>query len=177
MTALTVQAALAIALQCAPGIDPNLLVGIANHESGLEPLTIHDNTVPAVLHGPDVLDAARRLIAAGHSVDLGPWQINSRNLDLLHLTIAEAFNPCSAVAAAARLLGLESRYNTGSPTRGIANGYSAAVTASIHAVKADGGADVPVSFWVPAADHHPSPFTHPAPTGGSVVYATKRTSP
>jgi Transglycosylase SLT domain len=89
-----------------------------------------------VQRGPGVVEAARGLIAAGHSVDLGPWQINSRNLELLGLTVKQAFDPCHAVAAAGRLIELQSRYNTGSPTRGIANGYAAAVTASVRAVRA-----------------------------------------
>jgi hypothetical protein len=41
---LTVQAALALALQCAPSIDPHMVVAIGQHESGLDPLIIHDNT-------------------------------------------------------------------------------------------------------------------------------------
>ncbi len=124
MTALSIPAALAIALHCAPAEDPGMLVGIARQESGLEPMTLHDNTSGQVLRGAGVIEAARRLIAAGHSVDLGAWQINSRNLSLLGLGIADAFEPCKAVAAAARLIELFSRYNTGSPSRGIANGYA-----------------------------------------------------
>ena len=136
MTALSIPVALAIALRCAPAEDPGMLVAIARQESGLEPLTLHDDTSGKVLHGAGVIDAARRLIAAGHSVDLGAWQINSRNLAMLGLGVADAFEPCKAVAAAARLIELFSRYNTGSPSRGIANGYAAAVMTAIHAVKA-----------------------------------------
>ena len=93
-----------------------MLVGIAQRESGLDPLTLHDNASGEVLRGAGVIEAARRLIAAGHSVDLGAWQINSRNLSLLGLGIADAFEPCKSAAAAARLIELFSRYNTGSPT-------------------------------------------------------------
>jgi hypothetical protein len=119
MTALSIPAALAVALHCAPAEDPGMLVGIARQESGLETLTLHDDTSGEVLHGAGVIDAARRLILAGHSVDLGAWQINSRNLPLLGLAVADAFEPCKAVSAAARLIELFSRYNTGSPSRGI----------------------------------------------------------
>ena len=115
MTALSIPAALAIALHCAPAEDPAMLVAIAQQESGLEPLTLRDDTSGQVLHGAGVIAAARRRIAAGHSVDLGAWQINSRNLALLGLGIADAFAPCKSVAAAARLIELFSRYNTGSP--------------------------------------------------------------
>lgn len=96
MTALGIPAALAIALRCAPAEDPGMLVGIARQESGLEPLTLRDNTSGQVLRGAGVIEAARRLIAAGHSVDLGPWQINSRNLSLLGLGVADAFEPCKS---------------------------------------------------------------------------------
>src|ERR1700733_386410 len=136
MTALTIAAALAIASQCAPAVDPQMLVGIAQQESGLETMTLHDNVSGQVLHGAGVIGAATQLIAAGHSVDLGAWQINSRNLSLLGLTVSDAFDPCKSAAAAARLIELFSRYNTGSPSRGIANGYAPAVMASIHAVEA-----------------------------------------
>ena len=88
---LTLQAALALALQCAPAIDPHMVVAIGQHESGLDPLTIHDNTTGQSLHGEGVIVAAEQLIAAGHSVDLGLMQINSHNLDLLRLPLRDAF--------------------------------------------------------------------------------------
>src|ERR1700728_4126622 len=98
MTALTIPVALAIALRCAPAEDPGMLVGIARQASGLEPMILHDDTSGQVMQGPGVIEMARRLIAAGHSVDLGAWQINSRNLSLLGLGVAEAFEPCKALA-------------------------------------------------------------------------------
>ena len=174
MTALSIPVALAIALRCAPAEDPAMLAGIARQESGLEPLTLHDNTSGQVLHGAGVIDAARRLIAAGHSVDLGAWQINSRNLSLLGLGIADAFEPCQSVAAAARLIELFSRYNTGSRSRGIANGYAAAVTARIHAVKAANPAIRPATAAMARLPSSaPDPFTKPAPTSRDLVLTTK----
>jgi type IV secretion system protein VirB1 len=174
MTALSIPVALAIALHCAPVEDPGMLVAIARQESGLEPMTLHDDTSGKVLHGAGVIDAERRLIAAGHSVDLGAWQINSRNLALLDLRVADAFEPCKAVAAAARLIELFSRYNTGSPSRGIANGYAAGVMAAIHAVKAAtpaGHPAVPVMAQPPISA--PDPFAKPSRTGRDLVFATK----
>ena len=90
-----------------------------------------------MLRGAGVIEAAALLIAAGHSVDLGVMQINSRNLGLLGLSLADAFDPCQSVAGAARLIQLFSRYNTGSPTRGIANGYAVKVVAAIRRVKGE----------------------------------------
>jgi type IV secretion system protein VirB1 len=62
-------------------------------------------------------------------------QINSRNLGLLGLELADAFDPCRSIAGAARLMSLFSAYNTGSPTSGFANGYAQAVVASIEKVR------------------------------------------
>ncbi|MGH7116863.1 MAG: transglycosylase SLT domain-containing protein [Stellaceae bacterium] len=166
MTALSIPAALAIALHCAPTADPAMLVGIARQESGLETMTVRDDTSGQVVRGAGVIEAARRLIAAGHSIDLGAWQINSRNLSLLGLGIADAFEPCTAVAAAARLLALLSRYNTGSPSRGIANGYAAAVVTAIHTVKAASPAMPAVAPLPPSAA---DPFTRPSPTGRDLI--------
>jgi hypothetical protein len=75
-----------------------MLVAIARQESGLETMTLHDDTSGQVLRGAGVVKMARRLIAAGHSVDLGDWQINSRNLALLGVGVADAFESCKAVA-------------------------------------------------------------------------------
>jgi type IV secretion system protein VirB1 len=135
MSALTIQAALALSLQCAPSVDPHMIVAIGQHESGLDPLTIHDNTTGLVLHGAGAASAAPLLIAAGHSVDLGLMQVNSMNLGLLGLSVSDAFTACRSVEAAAKLLALFSRYNTGSPQRGIANGYAAKVQARMDGVR------------------------------------------
>jgi type IV secretion system protein VirB1 len=131
MSTLTIPAALALSLQCAPSVDPHMLVAIGQRESGLDPLTIHDNTTGQVLHGPEVATTASQLISAGHSVDLGLMQINSRNLALLGLSVDDAFTACRSVEAAARLLALFSRYNTGRPQHGIANGYATKVIAAM----------------------------------------------
>jgi type IV secretion system protein VirB1 len=173
MTALSIPMALAIALHCAPAVDPEMLVAIAQQETGLEPMTLQDNTSGQVLYGAGVINAARRLIAAGHSVDLGAWQINSRNLSLLGLRVADPFEPCKAVAAAARLLELFSRYNTGSPSRGVANGYAAAVMTAIHRVKAAGPVVPPaVAVMAQPPTSAPDPFTKPSRTGRDLVFTT-----
>jgi type IV secretion system protein VirB1 len=152
VTALTVQAALAVALQCAPSVDPHMLVGIAQNESGLETEILHDNSTGKVLRGAGILEAAAQLIKAGHSVDLGVMQINSRNLGLLGLSLADAFNPCSSVAGAARLITLFSAYNTGSATRGIANGYVGKTVTAIRRVKGEPIETPPVPVSVAIED-------------------------
>lgn len=132
---------------CATGAPPGLLRAIAAVESRDTPLTIHDNPpYEAVYHPPTVAAAAtlaRELIAIGHDPDLGPMAINSRNLSRLGLTVEQAFDRCASERAAVRLLepamrAALSAYNTGSPTRGIANGYVAKVLAAwfgAHAVE------------------------------------------
>ena len=137
MTALTMQAVLAVALQCAPSVDPHMIVAIGQRELQLDPLTIHDNATGQVLRGDGVVAAAVRLIAAGHSVDLGLMQISSRNLDLLGLPLRDAFTACKSVEAASKLLALFSRYNTGSPTRGLANGYAMRVMDTLDATRTE----------------------------------------
>ena len=149
-----------------------MLVGIAQRESGLDPLTLHDNASGEVLRGGGVIETARRLIAAGHSVDLGAWQINSRNLSLLGLGIADAFEPCKRAAAAARLIELFSRYNTGSPIRGIANGYARSVLTAIRAVKTASATPPPIPAPVQLSMPAPYPFARPSPTGRDLVFAT-----
>jgi type IV secretion system protein VirB1 len=137
MTTLTMQAALAIALRCV-SVDPNVMVGIAAHESHLNPFAIHDNAGGS--YYPDTREKAiqilARLMTSGHgNLDVGLTQVNTRNFRWLGLTLETALDPCRSMAAGAKVLTAFSGYNTGSPTRGITNGYAAAVTASIQAVQ------------------------------------------
>ena len=140
-----------LAKQCAPHVAPETLAAVARTESGFDPLAIHDNTT-ALDHHPTTREAAIALatelaVIAHHSVDLGLMQINSANFPRLGLTVATAFDPCRNLASADRVLvagydasvsGDEqqalhrtlSRYNSGDPARGIANGYVAKVQAS-----------------------------------------------
>nr|WP_294566823.1 transglycosylase SLT domain-containing protein [uncultured Rhodopila sp.] len=141
MTTLTTAAVLSLVMQCAPGMDPKLLAGFAQQESGYDPLALHINQMPAGWlqpHANSVADAAQiaaQFVSNGHSVDLGMMQINTKNLGLLGLGLAEAFDPCRSIAAAGKLIALMSRYNTGDPAAGVRNGYAAAVVSRIHALK------------------------------------------
>ena len=133
-----------MALRCGPDVAPSTLASIARTESRFQPLTINDNTirvegVPATR--AVAVQIATRLLEAGHSVDLGVMQINSRNFTRLGLTPDTAFDPCRSIAAASAILvgaytggvnhGAEqsalraaiSDYNTGSPLLGFENGY------------------------------------------------------
>ncbi len=89
---------------------------------------------------------ARQLVAQGHTVSIGLVQVSSENLAKLGHTLEQAFDPCTNLALGARLLGEKyqravaangpgqaalveaiSRYNSGSPTIGFANGYVSTV--------------------------------------------------
>ena len=133
MSMLSLAAVLALAGQCAPEIDSNLIAGIARHESG------------AIVDGQMVFNPAAIHANTNGSVDRGLMQINSANLAWLGLTEQTAFDPCRSIAAAARLLHSINIYNTGSSWRGLAPcngphppagcGYTMGTIAAIQQVK------------------------------------------
>jgi type IV secretion system protein VirB1 len=176
MSMLTTAAVLSLVMQCSPGLDPKLLTGFAQQESGYDPLALHINQMPPGWLQPHAQSAAgaaqiaARFISDGHSVDLGMMQINSKNLGLLGLRLADAFDPCRSIAAAAKLIALMSRYNTGDPAAGVRNGYVAAVAGRVHALKVAGIGPSPA----PAATPPPADttvFTRPK-SGRELVFAS-----
>jgi hypothetical protein len=137
---LTVQTVLALALQCAPPTAhpeelAHVLTGIAMTESHLNPTATHRN--------------------ANGTTDVGLEQVNSIHLGRPigyrgHvITEQSLLDPCENIAASGTILlsGL-SAYNTGSPTRGIANGYALRAVAAISQVM-----------------DKPAPVSQPAPPG------------
>jgi Transglycosylase SLT domain len=108
MTALTPAAAMALALQCVPPSVAPIMVGIAQHESGLDPVAIHRD--------------------ANGTVDVGLAQVNSANFAWLGLTLETALDPCRNLAAGARVL--LAKYN-GNPPDAAKAAYATAVTARI----------------------------------------------
>ena len=108
MTALTPAAAMALALRCVPPAVAPIMVGIAQHESGLDPIAIHHN--------------------ANGTVDVGLAQVNSANFVWLGLTLQTALDPCRNLAAGARVL--LAKYN-GNPPDIVKAAYATAVTARI----------------------------------------------
>jgi type IV secretion system protein VirB1 len=141
-------AILTLAAQCAPSVAPETVLAIIQTESSGEQfaLNVNGGKQPArQTNAADAVATARRYVAAGYSVDLGLGQINSRNMRWLGLTWQTVFDPCTNVAALARVLTTNynsvkagrdpqtalrvalSMYNTGSQTRGFRNGYVAKV--------------------------------------------------
>jgi type IV secretion system protein VirB1 len=146
--AYSASALLALASQCAPSVAPETVLAIIQTESSGEQfaLNVNGGRQPArQANAADAAATARRYVAAGYSVDLGLGQINSRNMRWLGLTWDTVFDPCTNVAALARVLTTNynavsagrdpqtalrvalSMYNTGSQTRGFRNGYVAKV--------------------------------------------------
>ena len=146
--AYSATALLALASQCAPSVAPETVLAIIQTESSGEQfaLNVNGGRQPArQSNAADAAATARRYVAAGYSVDLGLGQINSRNMSWLGLTWDTVFDPCTNVAALARVLTTNynsvkagrdpqtalrvalSMYNTGSQTRGFRNGYVAKV--------------------------------------------------
>jgi type IV secretion system protein VirB1 len=134
-----------LASSCAPGVEIPTLRAVAAVESHFDPLAVRDNTTreswtPSSLSAATVL--ANNRLKLGHSVDIGLMQINSGNFVSLGMGVEDAFDACHSLDAAHRILQTAiaegssederqaailialSRYNTGRPLAGIANGYA-----------------------------------------------------
>lgn len=133
--------------QCAPAVHPVTMHAIVEQESAGNPYAIGVNDSRARLTQQpatqkEAITVAKALLAEGYNIDMGLGQINSANMDWLDVTVAELFDPCSNLQAAARVLtenyqralgdhkaGQEalkaalSMYNTGDATSGFSNGY------------------------------------------------------
>ncbi len=156
--AYSAAALLALASQCAPSVAPETVLAIIQTESSGEPFALNVNGGRQPARQSNAVDAAttaQRFVAAGYSVDLGLGQINSRNMRWLGLTWETVFDPCTNVAALARVLTTNynavkagrdpqsalrvalSMYNTGSQTRGFRNGYVAKVVGNAGVATSD----------------------------------------
>ncbi len=137
-----------LAAHCAPSVPEWVLRGVARTESDFRLWMLHDNTAHISVDPSSLAVAgaeATAWIGKGHSVDLGLMQINSRNLSALGMSVSNALDPCASLAAGAALLRAAydgrpvgtgqqaalllalSVYNTGTPLKGIMNGYARAV--------------------------------------------------
>ena len=101
---------LALAERCAPGADLKPLAAIVRQASAYEPLAIRFDDGPGgsmKLLGsskPEAIQLASELVLAGHRVRVGFAGLDTRDLDRLGVSLADAFEPCRHVAAAARLM-------------------------------------------------------------------------
>jgi len=137
---------IALAQECAPLVAHETMAAIVRTESAFRPLAIGINGAAQLIRQPtnkeEAVVTANWLIAHGYSIDMGLAQINSANLKRTGLSVADAFDPCKNLSAAATILhenyqsaslkeqdaqlalhAALSAYNTGSFTRGFSNGY------------------------------------------------------
>jgi type IV secretion system protein VirB1 len=145
---------LTLVLACAPFVSSNTMMAVLTHESAGNPLALGVNGNHR-FRKPDsyqsAVSEARRLIAAGASIDMGLMQINSRTMVNLGLTVEQIFDPCSNVYAGgvvltrnyvkatgqfgdpqSALLAALSAYNTGNFHSGFNNGYVRLVLNQAH---------------------------------------------
>jgi len=148
----------ALAMACAPQVDPSTLAAIVRTESSFNPLAININGKKKLDKPPktkeEAIETSRWLISQGYNIDMGLAQINSANLRKLGVTVEDMFDPCKNLAASATILtanykgalksGKEpqvalkdalSMYNTGSYSRGYANGYVQKVVTNAKGVR------------------------------------------
>jgi type IV secretion system protein VirB1 len=125
-------------MMCAPAVDPVTMAAVVKQESGGQPWVINNNTTRksmAFASKAEAVAAAVEAVGRGESVDMGLAQINSKNLPALGLTVEQVFDPCTNIAAGAKILaagypragslgGALSRYNTGRSDSKIGAAYA-----------------------------------------------------
>ena len=119
--------------QCAPAVHPVTMSAVVRHESGGNPLAIHNNTTgrsnkPASVEQAVAL--ASGMIQRGESVDLGLAQINSANLSKLGLSIKMAFDPCRNLAGSQTIL-LDGWHKSGGNLKKMLSAYNTGKTDSV----------------------------------------------
>lgn len=94
--------------KCAvPGVSDRMMLAVIRVESHGDPLAMLDNATGRSYHPRTRATAERilrRLVAAGHLVDVGLAQVDSENFDRYHLTPATAFQPCANIRAGSMIL-------------------------------------------------------------------------
>jgi hypothetical protein len=139
MTALSVQAALALALHCGlPHPVAAIMVGIAQHESGLDPAAVHHNA-----NGTD---------------DVGIAQVNSANFGWTGLTPSTALNVCANFRAGAMVL--FAKYN-GTPPDPVKAAYGTSVLLRVQRL-ADAGVPAAAAPQSPSQNDIDDPPADPA---------------
>jgi type IV secretion system protein VirB1 len=97
----------ALMARCAPSVAPSTMAAIVQVESGGNPLAINDNTTRRSYYPHDRSSAealARRLLEAGHLLDLGIAQIDSMNFAGFGVNERTIFDPCINLSVGARIL-------------------------------------------------------------------------
>jgi type IV secretion system protein VirB1 len=170
-----------LAKQCAPNVHPLTMAYLVAHESHNNRLAINVNGNYHLPKQPETeieaADAVRWLDAHAMNFDVGYAQINSANFARLGKSGEDLLSPCENLRASAavltdcyaravRTLGegqnalrhALSCYNTGSQTRGFANGYVSKVIAQVRllqipALLDDSGGTAIEAQPLPSADN------------------------
>lgn len=144
-------ALVALALACAPSIDPHTVSALAMEESKGNPFAIGVPPGFRLSQQPvtrgQALFVANALRSRGREFDVGLMQIRTTNLRRMGVSIDSALDPCTSIRTAALILtenyrravadgkrsnteaviAALSAYNTGSFTGGLRNGYVARI--------------------------------------------------
>lgn len=105
--ALHALALTALMAHCAPTVAPSTMTAIVQVESSGNPLAIGDNTTGRSYYPHDRAAAerlARRLLNAGHLLDLGIAQIDSMNFPGFGVNVHSIFDPCINLSIGAKIL-------------------------------------------------------------------------
>ena len=97
----------ALMAHCAPNVAPSTMTAIVRVESGGDSLAIGDNTTRRSYFPHDRASAealARRLLGAGHLLDVGIAQIDSMNFAGFGLSLHDVLDPCINLSVGARIL-------------------------------------------------------------------------
>jgi type IV secretion system protein VirB1 len=97
----------ALIRHCAAAVAPSTMAAIVQVESGGNPLAIGDNTARRSYYPHNRATAerlARRLLDAGHLLDVGIAQIDSMNFAGFGVTVHTIFDPCINLSVGARIL-------------------------------------------------------------------------
>ncbi len=163
-----------------------LLEAIVRVESRGDPSALAVNGSVELVRPPrnrdEAVTMARWLGAHGYNFDAGLAQVNSANLARFGLDAASVFEPCANLRAATEILGAcreraqarglagatavaaaLSCYNTGDLSRGIRNGYAAAVRAAVSRSSARRGAARIDAASYPNGSRRPDVFALASP--------------
>lgn len=99
----------ALVERCAPGTPLAPLSAIVREASGFEPLvisTVEDRKPITIqpMSKPEAIGLATEMSIAGQQVRIGLAGVDTRDLDRLKVSLAEAFEPCSNIKIAAQLM-------------------------------------------------------------------------
>jgi len=92
---------------CGPAVSPETTQAIIQVESGGNHLAIGDNTLKRSFspkNTAEAIELASRLLAQGHSIDMGLMQVNSCHIPSLKLTLEELFDPCQNIRIGTTIL-------------------------------------------------------------------------